>query len=444
MAIKRKAVYIPLDSGSVFAWVHTPLGHEYMSSHRSLRHLADSLAKAGITAIRLDYVNTGNSSDRETESSFVENAVRNIADLSQRLKTRYQSTKVCCFGFGLGASFSMLAAERTAIDHLVLWAPCIKGSRYIREIKALSSMLPGDGNDTSIEAAGLVLNDTFESELNQFNLGNIKPKATNQVLYLHPSESKLNANLVKHLEQVVQGVKVNGYVGHEKIITYPTETEVPVAAIDLQINFITGLIKPSQELEQPHDIASHCEVMIDAKNYQEAPVYFAGGQQLFGIINQTKQDNKNQKVLVVFLNCGSEHHVGPQRIYTSFSRQLAALGINSFRMDIEGIGDSISQGNNQENYAYSPVVMQDITNALDYATQQGYQQFIFTGICAGAYHSFKAAAELDNYNILGAIPINPLVFHWVEKNAAAQSQNISNTSEIKRYKESLFLLFSLE
>ncbi len=38
-----------------------PIGSEYTRSHRSLRHLADRFARAGIPAVRFDYHGTGNS-----------------------------------------------------------------------------------------------------------------------------------------------------------------------------------------------------------------------------------------------------------------------------------------------------------------------------------------------------------------------------------------------
>lgn len=452
MKVTRQAVYIPIGSASLFCWVHSaenlekhnrvalicpPLGYEYMSSHRTLRHLADALAEKGVISIRLDYVNTGNSSDLDTNASFVENAVSNIVDLSQKLTELYQVKQICCLGLGLGASFAMKAAARAPIGQLVLWAPCINGSRFIREIKALSGMLKTADHDTSIEAAGLLLSERFEQELKTLNLTDLSLKNTQRVLYLHPAESKPNKNLIEHLKASVSEAQVNGYSGHEQIITYPTDTVVPVSAIQAQVNFITESM-PEQRNIRATQKETFKYTLDVSDSYQEKPVYFAGQRRLFGVLGENKANHQHQDVLVIFLNCGSEHHVGPHRIYTNFSRQLAKSGISSFRFDIEGIGDSISRGNNQENYAYSPVAMQDITDALEYAKQQGYQKFIFTGICAGAYHSFKVAAELDNVEILGAIIINPLVFDWVEKNASKQSQNIQHVSEVKRYKKLLF------
>ena len=73
-AVERTPLYFGPASRPLFGWYHEPvakvhralsmvicppLGHEYLNSHRSLRHLADRCAAAGVPTLRFDYDGTG-------------------------------------------------------------------------------------------------------------------------------------------------------------------------------------------------------------------------------------------------------------------------------------------------------------------------------------------------------------------------------------------------
>jgi hypothetical protein len=147
----------------------------------------------------------------------------------------------------------------------------------------------------------------------------------------------------------------------------------------------------------------------------EIPVMFGAKNHLFGIAtvpdSSTKEQSRNRAF--VFLNCGVEHQCGPHRMYTRLCRRLASQGEVTFRFDIEGIGDSVSIGGNKENTPYSPTALGDIDLALRYLKERyGCDEFILSGICAGAFHAFKSATEFTQHNIKEINLINPLVFEW--------------------------------
>ena len=75
-AARRTPMYLGTGGDALFAWLHEPggafvgdqvavicppVGSEYTRSHRSLRHLADRLARAGVPALRFDYHGIGDS-----------------------------------------------------------------------------------------------------------------------------------------------------------------------------------------------------------------------------------------------------------------------------------------------------------------------------------------------------------------------------------------------
>src|SRR5436190_8330984 len=85
VTITRTPLFFGPEQRSLFGWYHAPkdagrelavvicppFGHEYINSHRSLRHLADRLAEQGMAALRFDYDGTGDSAGGDTEAARV-------------------------------------------------------------------------------------------------------------------------------------------------------------------------------------------------------------------------------------------------------------------------------------------------------------------------------------------------------------------------------------
>jgi hypothetical protein len=214
--------------------------------------------------------------------------------------------------------------------------------------------------------------------------------------------------------------------GYKEMMDQPTNTIVPVDSIELICDWLNQNNSTARDVDPDsengvHQTSSKRERMqiprddVAAIELDEIPAWFGAHDHLFGIttIPHNIAQRTSGKRAFVFLNCGSEHHAGPHRMYTRLCRQIASHGELAFRFDLEGIGDSVSIGNNEENTPYSPVALIDIDQALQYLTlEYGCDEFILSGICAGAYHSFKAATELPQHNIKEANLINPLVFDW--------------------------------
>ena len=203
----------------------------------------------------------------------------------------------------------------------------------------------------------------------------------------------------------------------------PTDTVVPVAVFEHICQWLSDREKIADEpatRTQTHKGNDQTYLQLPSGDHTNAPLVempkmFGPNRQLFGIVSIRQEDVKNpvHKRAFLFLNCGSEHHAGPHRMYTILSRLCASFGYLSFRFDIEGIGDSFSAGNNADNNSYSPVALHDIEQALAFlAEEYGCTEFVLSGICAGAYHTFKATAEFSRFNIIDSNLINPLVYEW--------------------------------
>lgn len=120
----------------------------------------------------------------------------------------------------------------------------------------------------------------------------------------------------------------------------------------------------------------------------EKAVTFGPDRSMVGILTEA-QAPRPELPLLVFLNAGLLHRVGPYRMHVDLGRRLAGAGYRSFRFDLRGRGDSAPIGSDA---AGEDSAIADIRSALDYLAAQGKgQRFVLLGLCTGADHSHRGA-----------------------------------------------------
>jgi pimeloyl-ACP methyl ester carboxylesterase len=150
-------------------------------------------------------------------------------------------------------------------------------------------------------------------------------------------------------------------------------------------------------------------------SFSEQPCRFGDGGKLFGILSFFGQQASIDKPVIVLLNAGSVHHVGPNRLYVSLARALALDKFTCFRMDLSGLGDSVASPSQRENHPYPDSSVTDTAEALRFLRRElGCKQFILMGLCSGAHTAFHTGVELDEFDIVETVLINPLTYRWVE------------------------------
>ena len=440
--IKRTPLYFGSEDKPLLGWLHTsnshnnsqtglilcqPLAIEYMNAYRSMRYVADYFALAGIPTIRFDYHGTGDSVGIEEDKDRLDDWIWSIKQAASTLKEITKCVNLGLFGFRMGATLATLFAEHEEVDFLVLWAALNNGKKYIREIKLLqmtNKIQPSDSSSNLLEAGGMGYWPQTKTSIEKINLTTITPKSKN-ILIIPRDEQISDTELYDDWQNKGLNVEKENFIGSSLMLVDSHFTEVPHETIQSIVNWVDsknkGDFAPSEiKLEQPKSTSTFYHRNI---NYQNEPrykekitekiFYYGESSRNFAILTEPKKVQNTQLPTILISNAGANHRVGPSRLYTLIARELGLLGFTCLRLDVPGIGDSISPSLKNENIEYIESPSTHLKNIADkLMSDNDSSEFIFMGLCSGAYFSFHAALELDELDISEAILINPLTFYW--------------------------------
>lgn len=439
--ITREATYVQDGPWPFFAWRHVdpqaaprdlvavlcpPIGSEYTRSHRSVRHLADRFARAGIPAVRFDYHGTGNSPGTDLDPDRVEAWLANIREACRRAREWSGCSRVALVGVRLGGTLAALAAQSVAPDLLILWNAPVKGKPYVRELQAVAMTAARAGDtDGALESAGYVTTADTMASLRRIDLLQARLRA-GRVLLVARDDMARDDSLDAAVE--AQGIPVDTMEvpGWNGMMADHQYTVVPHDALRRIVEWTTdeargvrregrpagdavphaSCLTPGMTLTFPDD--SGTEVTVE-----ETACRFGDAGHLFGIL--ARRDASPTRPVIVLFNGGAVHHVGPNRLYVTLARSLAAMGFACLRFDLEGIGDSVLRGEGRENHPYPAHATRDAKAALAFLRERhGYRHFIALGLCSGAHTAFHSALQLEGEGIHEVVLINPYAFYWQE------------------------------
>jgi pimeloyl-ACP methyl ester carboxylesterase len=124
--------------------------------------------------------------------------------------------------------------------------------------------------------------------------------------------------------------------------------------------------------------------------------------------------------VIVLVAGGTDHHVGPARMWVDLSRQWAADGARVLRLDLSGIGDSGVRPGQAREITYAPEAIDDIVTAATAISPDDPSNVILVGFCAGAYAVMEAALRLLPSAV---IVLNPLPYFDPPESAAGSDHD---------------------
>lgn len=134
---------------------------------------------------------------------------------------------------------------------------------------------------------------------------------------------------------------------------------------------------------------------------------FGDNQELFGILTSPDQGSENPDApVVLILNAGIVHRVGPFRIHVDLARMLADQGYSTLRLDLSGLGDSDPRTGKIDTDGRA---LLDVRDAMDHLESKlGARKFVLIGLCSGAYEAHRIAVKDER--IVGAVFMDGIVF----------------------------------
>ena len=107
--------------------------------------------------------------------------------------------------------------------------------------------------------------------------------------------------------------------------------------------------------------------------------------------------------IVLMLNAGVLHRVGPHRLHVSLARQLVERGFCAVRLDLGGLGDSPATSMTG---SFTESAVADVRAAMtDLEQRFGARRFVLFGLCSGADNGIAAA--LVDERIAGLVLLDP-------------------------------------
>lgn len=432
--MERQPLYIDGSGGAFFGWIHedptaeardtvavicAPGGYEYTRTHRTLRHLADRFARAGIPALRFDYHGTGNSAGEDSDPDRIATWIGNVRDACLRARAVTGRGRVCVVGVRLGATLAAVASRQVAMDDLVLWNPCISGKNYVREMQAIAMSVEDAEKhaDGTLESAGYVMTADTLDALRRIDLKRTPPVAS-RVLVMSRDDAAPPGAFCEAMAAADLPVQLMRFAGWQEMVAEHLYTVVPHEAIAGIVDWAAAGALPldtKREARGARHEAPALQLEVPGETGAVAVVEeacaFGEENHLFGVVSRPA--GVASRPAIVMFNAGCVHHVGPNRLSVTLARTLAAAGFPSLRFDLDGIGDSVARGAGPENDPYPPSALDDARSAFEFLKRRyGYRDFVALGLCSGAHTSFHAGLQFEDECIGELILINPLTFYW--------------------------------
>lgn len=123
---------------------------------------------------------------------------------------------------------------------------------------------------------------------------------------------------------------------------------------------------------------------------------FGPGSRLTGTL--TRPAGISKSTVILLLNAGVIHRMGPHRINVKLARALATQGHTVLRFDLSGQGDSEAA---DSTLSYDQQAVSDLQAAMDHVQRlTSLHSFALVGICSAAHHGVSAAMEDDRLKAL--------------------------------------------
>ena len=378
--------------GSSGVLVLPDVGAQYWSSHRTLRVLAERLATAGHTVLRVDYDGTGDSAGDQWDPHRLD-AWRSSAATGAAELRALGCCHLTVVGVRLGGMLALLDGGTLEADEVVAWAPSASGKRHARGLRLLGEPIPRDAGLTS---GGVVFTPQTLGALSELDLARTLAAPAPRTLLL----GEVAPKVVAHLEGLGGSVDHQDPGGSDVALDRSTEdAEAAEAVVDAICEWMAHPAAPAGGRAPRR---SSAKVDWRGARLTEEVVVVAG---LVGVLTEPSEPRPGASTLVL-LNPGSGSHVGPGRAWVEYARFAAVAGHRALRVDWRGWGESpddgYAPGRPYDEHTYAETV--ELVRAL---AADGHDRIVLSGLCASAWMALQVARVAP---VVGVIAFNPQMY----------------------------------
>lgn len=387
-------------------------GFEEMCTRKFFRILAERMAVEGIASLRFDYPSTGDALDRDDVTLADWEA--SVLAAAGQLRALSGCRTLILVAEGLGSAIAERIKERldglAGIAHL---APSLVGRTYLRELAVWSKMVDeglGLGEDQrmteGVAIASHVMPPKIAEEVRRLNFAKPERTVAANYLVLERPVRVADTGLADALRAAGADVRFGSFEGYDDLVANPTIQQMPMEAVETVISWLRDVDPEAEPTARPDSMPESGTLQGEA--FTEIPVRFGVGDRLYGIICMPKERRVDSAVLIT--NTGYDRNAGWGRTSLRTARNLAALGIPSFRFDTANVADSPPVPGAPRQVLYSDWQNDDVRAALDLMAERIGGRVAVLGRCSGAYLALRSG-YLDP-RIGAIVSVNPYVFYW--------------------------------
>jgi pimeloyl-ACP methyl ester carboxylesterase len=413
-----------------------PLGPEAMGVNRTLRALADRLARAGLPTMRFDYDGTGDAAGDELDPDRLDAWHRSVREAMDAGATRLRVSRWILVGVRLGAALAArVAADRDDVDALVAIAPVLVGRVFVREasVFAMAGAERRAADPRGLhEVGGCAFDEATWQAITAIDVGAIEGRVPPRVLVLEARRTVGLDVWAARLADAGARLEVRPFDGADAMLRDPHDAEVPLSMLETVAAWATGVVAEAVPASTSVRAAgagwgarqaATAGPVVDGPEtarivgegggvHVERLVRLGRDQRLVGVLAEPVEGRDHRRRAgVVILNAGAAHRVGPSRLSVMLARRLVARGHPVLRLDLPGLGDSPARPGEPDNVVYAPHALDAVAVSVDWMRARPQADGCrLVGLCSGAYHAFKAAVA--GLPVEGIVAINPLTFFW--------------------------------
>ena len=383
-------------AGASTVVIAAPIGYEHCSSHRTLRTLAETLAARGHRVVRFDYDGTGDSSGERWDPDRVGAWRRSLAAIVARCRES-GATRITIVGLRLGATFALVDGAELGADAIVAWVPIASGKRFARELRMMGVTVPSSG---AMTYAGVGFDAETVAALSALDVEKLESKPAPRVLVVARPEQPCD-NLVARLVALGVDVTSDAPPGVATVLDVPAEDAVvPMPIVERIAEWVGATPHAAHPVDHVAAPVARASIVWRGVALTESVETVAG------LVAIKTTPPSPHGATVVFLNSGSEPHIGPGRAWVEYARALAAAGHTTLRIDWSGWGESVDRGHAPAR-PYDAHCIDETVAVVEELRRQRSGPIVLAGLCAGAWTALRVAQLIA---IDGVVAINPQLY----------------------------------